>query len=76
MLPDEYEPLQVEHEPTHFGDIIEDELILALPIAPMHDKSDCAAWEPPEVPVEAEEAKQNPFSVLAKLKSASDGKTD
>lgn len=72
LLPDEYEPLQVEHEPTHFGDIVEDELILALPIAPMHEKSECAAWEPAEEPAGDEEEKKNPFSVLAELKSASD----
>lgn len=71
-LPEEYEPL----ETNEMGEIdllaaIEDELILALPVVPIHDLTQCAisATETVfgEIPVQAEE-EANPFAILAKLK--------
>jgi len=52
-------------EPVDRGELIEDELLLCLPYAPMHAPEDC--------PVSAEtkpepEGKQNPFGQLAQLK--------
>ena len=41
-LPDEYEPLLVEGDFVCLQDIIEDEIILALPAAPLHDEADCS----------------------------------
>ncbi len=41
-LPDEYEPLLVEGEVLFLQDIIEDEIILALPAAPLHDEAVCS----------------------------------
>ncbi|HEX9802021.1 MAG TPA: YceD family protein [Gammaproteobacteria bacterium] len=73
-LPSHYEPLLVEGEPLFLRDIIEDELLLALPIVPMHEPDDCP------VGTAAEQAaggmrkdngtaeKANPFAVLANLK--------
>lgn len=53
------------------AELIEDELLLALPIVPRHDV--CPAPLPiPEQPVEEEgDARPNPFAVLAQLKSRS-----
>ena len=67
-LPAIYDPLLLENRHIVFSDIIEDELILAIPDIPGHD--DCQ----PEQLVFADEefetkAEPNPFAILAKLKS-------
>ena len=71
-LSPEYEPLFVEDEPLHLADIVEDELILALPAVAMHPESECTGAQHPSRDGEEEsqpaEAKPNPFAVLAKLK--------
>ena len=70
-LPEAYEPVDI----TDFGEIdllavIEDELILALPVVPVHDSEHCEVSEADmvfgELPEEAQ--KPNPFAVLASLK--------
>ncbi|PIJ51933.1 hypothetical protein BL250_02940 [Erwinia sp. OLTSP20] len=70
-LPEAYEPVDVDE----FGEInllalIEDEIILALPVVPVHDSEHCEVSEADMVfgklPEEAE--KPNPFAVLASLK--------
>ncbi|KAA1447070.1 23S rRNA accumulation protein YceD, partial [Escherichia coli] len=67
-LPEEYEPIDV----NEFGEIdllamIEDEIILSLPVVPVHDSEHCEVSEADmvfgELPLEAE--KPNPFAVLA-----------
>lgn len=40
-LPDDYEPLLVTEEPILLADIIEDELLLNLPLVPKHEEGDC-----------------------------------
>jgi len=69
-LPRYYEPLLVEHgERLEIQDVIEEELILSLPMFAYHD--DCEANSYPEADEEviaAEEEKINPFDVLASLK--------
>ena len=71
-LPLRYEPYVVEETPLLLNDVIEDELLLALPQIPTHDEADCPASkllkQPNKVTNEPEQ-KANPFSVLAKLKS-------
>ena len=67
-LPDSYEPLEVTAEPAILVDIIADEVLLALPIVPLHkDTDECRAfveaYKPPQ-----DEQRENPFAVLAKLK--------
>ena len=61
-------------EPNEFGEIdlyqiLEDELILALPSSPRHEDSDCPEggkeWVAGEV---SESVRANPFAVLSKLK--------
>ncbi|MBS9425613.1 23S rRNA accumulation protein YceD [Photorhabdus caribbeanensis] len=72
-LPEEYEPIDV----NEFGEIdllamIEDEIILSLPVVPVHDSEHCEVSEAEmvfgELPLEAE--KPNPFAVLASLKKS------
>ncbi|MBG6241824.1 MAG: 23S rRNA accumulation protein YceD [Candidatus Symbiopectobacterium sp. Dall1.0] len=70
-LPEAYEPIDVDE----FGEVdllamVEDEIILVLPIAPVHDSEHCEVSEADMVfgklPEEVE--KPNPFAVLASLK--------
>ncbi|MCW2254280.1 uncharacterized protein M2263_000371 [Providencia alcalifaciens] len=72
-LPEGYEPVQFDE----FGEIdllglIEDEIILSLPVVPVHDSEHCEVSEADmvfgELPPEA--AKPNPFAVLASLKKS------
>ena len=42
-LPDHYEPLLVGVGPMTVSDIIEDELLMCLPLAPKHPESQCPA---------------------------------
>ena len=48
--------------------MIEDELLVDLPLAPKHDDCEMAVTEVGELP-EAVAEKENPFAVLASLKS-------
>ena len=70
-LPEAYEPIEV----NEFGEMnllamVEDEIILALPVVPVHDSEHCEVSEADmvfgELPEEAQ--KPNPFAVLASLK--------
>ncbi|MEA1064814.1 23S rRNA accumulation protein YceD [Apirhabdus apintestini] len=70
-LPDAYEPIEV----NEFGEIdllamVEDEIILSLPVVPVHDSEHCEVSDADmvfgELPEEAK--KPNPFAVLASLK--------
>lgn len=78
-LPLRFEPYLVETNPLILNDVIEEELLLAMPQIPMHDKSECTAskWiSNPENEVDEsvegtdsqDAGKENPFSVLANLK--------
>lgn len=71
-LPEHYEPVLV----NEFGEVdilalLEDEIILSLPIVPVHDSKHCEVSEADmifgEVPVEND--KPNPFAILASLKN-------
>lgn len=68
-LPGKYEPLLVTPEPMAVAGIVEDELLLALPIVPLH-----AAGEPCRVrtPYRADDdgvaQARHPFAVLERLK--------
>ncbi len=73
-LPEEYEPVDV----NEFGEIdllamIEDEIILNLPVVPVHDFEHCEVSDADmvfgELPEELSE-KPNPFAVLASLKKS------
>jgi uncharacterized protein len=74
-LPDEYDPLIVEDDRIRPLDLVEDELILALPQVPVHAPHEACAegtmqqalTDAPVAEPEGEEA-DNPFQVLAQLK--------
>ena len=69
-VPKGYDALEVGEEPLDLLTLVEDELLLALPIVPVHDSEICqqpAGLEEPE-PSEDEVQRSNPFSVLAQLK--------
>ena len=70
-LPDEFEPYMLEDDNNHLPDLLEDELLLALPLVAMHefDCSDYLQQQSTEHQNEVEkvEEKENPFSVLKDL---------
>jgi len=69
-LPSGYEPLLTADGQLRLADVIEDELILALPVVPLKP----GATEAPGVWTEADEkhgdVQPNPFAVLQKMKAA------
>lgn len=79
-LPAEYEPLFLQEEPIELIPLIEEELLLSLPIVPYHPPAQCqvqqsystesdAEAEALAAEVEKERMQRNPFSVLASLKT-------
>ncbi len=64
-LPEGYEPLLVDGEPVLTSTVIEDEILLAVPAVPVHrDDQVCnSGYRSQQQPV-----RDNPFSVLEKLK--------
>jgi uncharacterized protein len=74
-LREDYEPLLVGDEPMVLADVIEDELILALPIVPSHELSTCPVTTHvnDSSTEDTMDEENNPFAVLNELKK---GKTD
>lgn len=75
-LPEDYEPLLIKEEKILLKDIVEDELLLAIPTFPKHQHV-CAvpdADHNKEAPSsnERQSPPENPFSILAKLKKTGD----
>jgi len=71
-LPEHYEPLVTGGKPLAIAELIEDEILLALPVIPRHDDGVCAAANVAnkEEPGDEDDASStNPFAVLARLKS-------
>ena len=69
LLPADLDPLIVEDQLNLF-ELIEDELILALPIVPVHEYCDLPAGGiPEEDPKATSPERENPFAVLASLKT-------
>lgn len=67
-LAEPYEPLIVTGEPASIAEVVSDEVLLALPIAPVHaDARSCHAVAS-EYRVTPGEQQDNPFAVLGKLK--------
>lgn len=62
-LPEGYEPLLVTGEPLQTVEVIEDEVLLAVPAIPLHQGCETGYVNQP-MP-----EKDNPFSVLEKLKT-------
>ncbi len=69
-LPEAYEPLLLEEERIPFASIVEDELILSIPPVPKHDRCSPATTRSEDPDFEAAAGdRENPFSVLARLKT-------
>ncbi len=68
----DYEPCIVEHEPVNLAEIVEDELILALPIVALHEEQGCEpvieTLQKAASEIEQSDVKPNPFAVLSELK--------
>lgn len=74
-LPDELDPLLIEEDRVALRSLVEDELILAVPPAPLHPASECEIklddWRQ-DARSDTESAartRENPFAALASLKS-------
>ncbi len=67
-LSDWYDPLVVTAEPADIADILSDEVLLALPIVPLHGESEECPGLPKRYQPSAEDQRENPFAVLAGLK--------
>lgn len=65
-LAKEYEPLQLDEESISVEEIIEDELLLSLPLSPLHAENDCSGKKVLDQ-INAD-AKPQPFAGLAALK--------
>lgn len=64
LLPEPYEPLLIENEKMALCDLVEDELILGLPLIARHSVCEMAA-----APSEEESSpKEKPFAILAELR--------
>lgn len=73
-VPKAYDAIMVEDEAISLFDLIEDELMLALPSVPMHKVGECKA--PGHQPhdkgfASGSEVKRNPFEVLSEIKKKS-----
>ena len=76
-LPEGYEATLIEDTPVMLSDIIEDEILLALPTIPKHQDENCNSgkladsWNEQQADeTNTEDIKQdNPFDVLASLKT-------
>ncbi len=76
LLPSHYEPLMMEGHSLFLQELLEDELILALPAVALHPTGTCSPqWtgdnqedEVEAPPLVDEEQRENPFAVLRDLK--------
>lgn len=64
-LPADLEPMQFEGNRIPLRELIEEEVLLGLPISPVHKPEECSATEMLE---ELKETKESPFAVLRDLK--------
>jgi uncharacterized protein len=76
-LPSYYEPLIVEDE-TSLSDLVEDEIILALPVVPLHEPEQCIIQDQHIGQAQSTvtdsdsgntEQRENPFAILEKLRT-------
>lgn len=63
-----YEPLIVTDEPASIADIVSDEILLALPFAPVHADTEPCSGLLEDYRAEPDGQRENPFAVLAELK--------
>ena len=73
-LPSCYDVVEMDEEgEINLHQLVEDELMLAIPIVPMHEESHCRFSEKPLSfgEIKAEDDKPNPFEILKQLKKDS-----
>lgn len=71
QLPKRFEPVEVdENGQLDLWTVMEDEVLLALPMFPAHPEGDCQFKQPEPMPetTDSDDKRSNPFDVLAKLK--------
>ena len=73
LVQEQYDPQIVEDESLVLLDLVEDELLLAIPLAPMHTELQACQERnlkefDPEAEAREEGQKESPFAVLKKLK--------
>jgi len=68
LLPDSLDPVLVENAQVNLRDLIEDELLLALPQVAMHPMGECTSRMDEQASAGDESGRRNPFAVLAELK--------
>jgi len=70
MLPENYEPVWVEHRRVALRDLVEDELLLGLPLVPVSPDTAAVEWstagEAAVTPLTVAEPVRQPFAELAK----------
>ncbi len=67
LLPDSYEPLLLEQGKIPLSDIVQEELLLAVPTIPQHEQCEVSVAKDNKPKPEVS-GRPNPFAVLAKLK--------
>ena len=68
LLPEEFEPYLVEGEEQSLIDLIEDELLLSLPMVAIHSKSCSVFMAKHEQALKKEKEASHPFAALKSLK--------
>jgi uncharacterized protein len=66
VLPDNYEPLLLETQTMSLTAIVEDELMLDLPLVPKHDDEECKKQK--TVSSSEDVLREHPFAILTQLK--------
>ncbi len=69
LLPDSYEPLLLEGQTIPLVDILQEELLLAVPAIPQHGQCGGSTQKEETGPKLNAPERPNPFAVLAKLKT-------
>ena len=67
-LPERYEALLVTAEPASVAEIVSDEVLLALPLVPMHQEDARCEGVMKDFQPARDETRESPFAVLAELK--------
>ncbi len=66
QLDEALEPLLAEEGNVSLLELVEDELLLGLPVVALHEQCDAPAYDDEEISVE--EPRENPFAALKRLK--------
>lgn len=70
MLPTHYEPYLYDGQPLYLQTVVEDEILLSLPIVSRHSDRECLmTTDEDETTEETGQTPRNPFEVLAELKT-------